>query len=69
MRELLTFNHCMCLYYFFFYVSQLKQWVPECNSLPFKHPHLMGVSGDEWRFTEKLLLRNGPEVSSREVLG
>lgn len=45
------------------------QWIPECNSLPFKHPHLMGESGDEWRLAEELLLWDRPEVSAGQVLG
>lgn len=43
--------------------------IPECNSLSFEHPHLMRVSGDERRLTEELLLRDGPEVAARQVLG
>lgn len=42
--------------------------IPECHSLPFEHPHLMGVSRDEGRFTQELLLRDGPEVSAGEVV-
>lgn len=45
------------------------KWIPECNSLPFKHPHLMGESGDEWRLAEELLLGDRPEVSAGQVLG
>lgn len=43
--------------------------IPERNSLSFEYPHLMGVSGDQWRLAEELLLRDGPEVASWQVLG
>lgn len=45
-----------------------KEQIPERNSLPFEDLHLMGVSGDERGFAEELLLRNGPEIATREVL-
>lgn len=43
--------------------------VPECNSLALEHPHLVGEPGDERRLAQELLLGNGPEVASGEVLG
>lgn len=46
-----------------------SQHIPECDPLPLKHPHLMGEPGDERRLAEELLLGDGPEVASREVLG
>lgn len=42
--------------------------IPEQNSLSLKNPHLMRVSGNEGGLTEEFLFRNGPEVSSREML-
>lgn len=55
-------------FFFLFFVHVHTKWIPECNPLPFKHPHLMGESGDEWRLAEELLLGDGPEVSSGQVL-
>lgn len=43
--------------------------VPECNSLALEHPHLVGEPGDERRLAQELLLGDGPEVASGEVLG
>lgn len=43
--------------------------VPECNSLALEDPHLVGEPGDERGLAQELLLGDGPEVASGEVLG
>lgn len=69
MRKLVIFTDCMLHTMFLCILLRKHIRIPERHSLPFQHPHLVGVSGDERRFAEELLFGDGPEVAAGEVLG